>query len=62
MPYGGFQNFQLKLEKFVGSTENLPVAHTCFNQLDLPLYESKSKLKDKLEKAVEYASSGFYIC
>lgn len=36
----------------------LPTAHTCFNVLLLPDYSSKDKLKDRLEKAVDY-SKGF---
>jgi ubiquitin-protein ligase E3 A len=36
----------------------LPTAHTCFNVLLLPDYESKSKLRDRLLKAITY-SKGF---
>lgn len=36
----------------------LPTAHTCFNVLLLPDYSTKEKLKDRLEKAVDY-SKGF---
>lgn len=38
VPYGGFSNFKLKIDRLLGSVENLPVSHTCFNQLDLPEY------------------------
>ncbi|CAG9821223.1 unnamed protein product [Phaedon cochleariae] len=45
------------IEKW-GSPENFPRAHTCFNRLDLPPYESYTHLKDKLIKAIE-GSQGF---
>ncbi|XP_019875222.2 E3 ubiquitin-protein ligase Nedd-4 isoform X3 [Aethina tumida] len=45
------------IEKW-GGIENYPRAHTCFNRLDLPPYESYQYLKDKLIKAIE-GSQGF---
>ncbi|XP_074037412.1 E3 ubiquitin-protein ligase Nedd4 isoform X4 [Leptinotarsa decemlineata] len=45
------------IEKW-GTTDNFPRAHTCFNRLDLPPYESYTHLKDKLVKAIE-GSQGF---
>jgi E3 ubiquitin-protein ligase HUWE1 len=39
----------------------LPVAHTCFNALDLPEYPSKEILRSKLEMALEMGSKGFFI-
>lgn len=36
-----------------GDTDNLPKSHTCFNRIDLPPYESKEKLRDKLTQAIE---------
>ncbi|XP_066140944.1 E3 ubiquitin-protein ligase Nedd-4 isoform X7 [Euwallacea fornicatus] len=41
-----------------GTTDNFPRAHTCFNRLDLPPYESYALLKEKLIKAIE-GSQGF---
>ncbi|XP_044135618.1 E3 ubiquitin-protein ligase NEDD4 isoform X4 [Bufo gargarizans] len=38
-----------------GSPEKLPRAHTCFNRLDLPPYESFEDLWDKLHIAIENA-------
>ena len=38
----------------------LPVAHTCFNVLDLPPYTSKAQLKEKLLQAIHF-TSGFGI-
>lgn len=31
----------------------LPVAHTCFNLLDLPRYQTKERLKYKLSQAIQ---------
>nr|XP_045601991.1 E3 ubiquitin-protein ligase SMURF2-like isoform X2 [Procambarus clarkii] len=41
-------------------TENLPKAHTCFNRIDLPAYESHSKMLEKLTQAVE-ETCGFAV-
>uniref|UniRef100_A0A0V0G8E9 E3 ubiquitin-protein ligase n=1 Tax=Triatoma dimidiata TaxID=72491 RepID=A0A0V0G8E9_TRIDM len=40
--------------------ENLPKAHTCFNRIDLPAYESKKRLYEKLCQAVE-ETCGFAV-
>ncbi|XP_026492356.1 E3 ubiquitin-protein ligase Nedd-4 isoform X2 [Vanessa tameamea] len=45
------------IEKW-GSPENYPRAHTCFNRIDLPPYESYQQLREKLVKAIE-GSQGF---
>jgi len=36
-----------------GKEYQLPTAHTCFNQLLLPQYKTKKKLKEKLIYAIE---------
>lgn len=38
-----------------GTADKLPRAHTCFNRLDLPTYESFEDLREKLLMAVENA-------
>ncbi|XP_072236611.1 E3 ubiquitin-protein ligase NEDD4 isoform X3 [Leuresthes tenuis] len=38
-----------------GTSDKLPRAHTCFNRLDLPPYESFEELKEKLHIAIENA-------
>ncbi|TRY98633.1 hypothetical protein DNTS_005882 [Danionella cerebrum] len=38
-----------------GTPDKLPRAHTCFNRLDLPMYESFEDLREKLLMAVENA-------
>lgn len=41
-------------------TESLPKAHTCFNRIDLPPYESYEKLYEKLTWAIEQ-TVGFHV-
>ncbi|KAH8358197.1 hypothetical protein KR084_007602 [Drosophila pseudotakahashii] len=41
-------------------TQNLPKAHTCFNRIDLPPYETYQLLCDKLTQAVE-ETCGFAV-
>jgi len=38
-----------------------PRAHTCFNRIDLPLYDSKEDLKERLTLAVTMVATGFDI-
>lgn len=38
-----------------GTSDKLPRAHTCFNRLDLPPYESFEELREKLNIAIENA-------
>ncbi|KAF2900726.1 hypothetical protein ILUMI_05467, partial [Ignelater luminosus] len=45
------------IEKW-GTPENYPRAHTCFNRIDLPPYDSYQHLREKLIKAIE-GSQGF---
>lgn len=39
--------------------DRLPAAHTCFNQLDLPAYESYEKLRSQLLLAMKEGAEGF---
>jgi len=41
-------------------TENLPKAHTCFNRIDIPPYQSYQKMYEKLTQAVE-ETCGFAV-
>ena len=45
--------FQVFIQPMNVSEDFLPVAHTCFNLLDLPKYSSKQKMKEKLLKAIQ---------
>ncbi|XP_076227161.1 HECT, UBA and WWE domain containing E3 ubiquitin protein ligase 1 isoform X5 [Nomia melanderi] len=53
----GVQKFQIHRED--RSKDRLPSAHTCFNQLDLPVYETYDKLRTNLLKAIHECSEGF---
>ncbi|XP_025833004.1 E3 ubiquitin-protein ligase HUWE1-like [Agrilus planipennis] len=53
----GVQKFQIHRDD--RSTDRLPSAHTCFNQLDLPVYETYDKLRSYLLKAIHECSEGF---
>ncbi|RZF35830.1 hypothetical protein LSTR_LSTR008936 [Laodelphax striatellus] len=55
--YGSNGPQMFTIEKW-GTPDNYPRAHTCFNRLDLPPYESYQQLKEKLIKAIE-GSQGF---
>ena len=43
--------------KKISAIDRLPVAHTCFNQLDLPEYRSKADLKSRLLTAIKETNS-----
>jgi len=60
VPSEGFKKLPLKIYR-VNQKNALPVAHTCFNQIDLPEYESKVILKEKLEKAITEGAIGFFL-
>ena len=51
------QKFQIHRDD--RSTDRLPSAHTCFNQLDLPVYETYDKLRTNLLKAIHECSEVF---
>ncbi|CAN8005062.1 unnamed protein product, partial [Ixodes pacificus] len=53
----GVQRFQIHRDD--RSTDRLPSAHTCFNQLDLPAYETYDKLRTMLLKAIQECTEGF---
>uniref|UniRef100_W8BYZ8 E3 ubiquitin-protein ligase HUWE1 n=1 Tax=Notamacropus eugenii TaxID=9315 RepID=W8BYZ8_NOTEU len=53
----GIQKFQIHRDD--RSTDRLPSAHTCFNQLDLPAYENYEKLCHMLLLAIQECSEGF---
>lgn len=55
--YGSNGPQPFTIEKW-GNPNSFPRAHTCFNRLDLPPYESYQQLRDRLIKAIE-GSEGF---
>ncbi|KAI8991027.1 hypothetical protein BDF20DRAFT_908845 [Mycotypha africana] len=56
---GGVQKFQI--HKDFGGENRLPSAHTCFNQIDLPQYDSYESLRANLFKAINECSTGFAL-
>lgn len=55
--FGFMSSKKLTIQK-TGDPNYLPVAHTCFNLLDLPEYATKEKLKYKLLQAIQ-GTQGF---
>jgi len=53
----GVQKFNI--HKMYGNNAQLPAAHTCFNQLDLPEYESEAQTREKILFALRECSEGF---
>ena len=60
IPIAGMQEIKLYIRPLELQTrsnipveEYLPVAHTCFNLLELPKYNSKAVMTRKLQQAVE---------
>ena len=53
-------NFSITIEK-VYEVDCLPVAHTCFNSLDLPEYATKDVLERKLLMAICEGNNSFGI-
>jgi len=55
VPIGGLGKLKPKIQSSGPDSDRLPTAHTCFNILLLPSYESREKLKDRLLKAIQNA-------
>lgn len=53
----GLQKFQI--HRVRGKGDRLPSAHTCFNQLDLPEYETAEILERNLKTAIYEGAEGF---
>ncbi|KAL8163594.1 UNVERIFIED_CONTAM: E3 ubiquitin-protein ligase smurf2, partial [Gekko kuhli] len=67
VPLQGFKALQgaagprlFTIHQVDASTNNLPKAHTCFNRIDIPPYESYEKLYEKLLTAIE-ETCGFAV-
>jgi len=61
VPHGGFKDAPISLIKGSNDTSSLPIAHTCFSELEIPLYESKEQFYEKLLLAISEGKEGFYI-
>lgn len=60
VPITGMEEIHMVIQPVKGCEHHLPVAHTCFNLLDLPLYKSKKDLQEKIVYALEHAT-GFAL-
>ncbi|XP_039248236.2 apoptosis-resistant E3 ubiquitin protein ligase 1-like [Styela clava] len=61
LPPGGFADLspRLKISFLFYQSNILPTAHTCFNELCLPLYDSYDKLHKMLNIAIKEGAVGF---
>lgn len=53
VPVSGARNLRFEIEKVDWHTGKLPGSATCFGKIHLPEYESKEKLKEKLDIALQ---------
>uniref|UniRef100_A0A671LPK7 Probable E3 ubiquitin-protein ligase HERC4 n=1 Tax=Sinocyclocheilus anshuiensis TaxID=1608454 RepID=A0A671LPK7_9TELE len=60
IPILGMKSLVLVIQPTGGGKHYFPVAHTCFNLLDLPKYTNKETLKEKLLHAIEH-TQGFNL-
>ena len=60
IPILGMRSLKLVIQPTGGGEQYLPVAHTCFNLLDLPKYTSAETLRSKLLEAIEH-NQGFNL-
>ncbi|EDO34592.1 predicted protein [Nematostella vectensis] len=60
VPILGMESMKMIIQPVAGGEhgDHLPVAHTCFNLLDLPRYPTLEMMRTKLSQAVEF-SKGF---
>uniref|UniRef100_A0A8C6S832 HECT and RLD domain containing E3 ubiquitin protein ligase 4 n=1 Tax=Neogobius melanostomus TaxID=47308 RepID=A0A8C6S832_9GOBI len=60
IPILGMKSLKLVIQPTRGGEHYLPVAHTCFNLLDLPKYTSLEILRNKLLQAIDH-NQGFNL-
>lgn len=60
IPILGMKAVKMIIQPTHGGNSYLPVAHTCFNLLDLPKYQDYRTMKEKLCMAIEQ-TEGFGI-
>ncbi|GBG33706.1 E3 ubiquitin-protein ligase UPL1 [Hondaea fermentalgiana] len=66
VPLDGFKNLigmrgvqRFTIHKAYGSDDALPQSHSCFNQLDLPAYNTEAALCEKLTYAIHECTEGY---
>lgn len=67
VPSGGFARLigatgprKFTIYRCQKTCEHLPTAHTCFNQIDIPMYSSKEQMQNRLTTALMEGAEGFY--
>ncbi|XP_077351382.1 putative E3 ubiquitin-protein ligase HERC4 isoform X2 [Festucalex cinctus] len=60
IPILGMKSLKLVIQPTSGGEHYLPVAHTCFNLLDLPKYTNAQTLREKLLQAIDH-NQGFNL-
>ncbi|XP_060782468.1 probable E3 ubiquitin-protein ligase HERC3 isoform X2 [Neoarius graeffei] len=53
IPIHGMSSLRIIIQSTSAEEHFLPVAHTCYNLLDLPCYRSKETLRSRLTRAIE---------
>lgn len=54
IPIYGMSSLHIIIQSTSSSEDYLPVAHTCYNLLDLPKYSSKETLRKRLNQAIDH--------
>jgi len=61
-PFDVFKTIKFKVSKmYEDDPRSLPLAHTCFYEIEIPAYKTKEKTRDKVFTAIFEGSKGFYI-
>lgn len=55
-PINGLKAMKFYIVRDGDDSEKLPTSHTCFNQLLIPSYNTKEKLRTKLRQAIDNAT------
>lgn len=53
IPIHGMESLRIVIQSTTAEEHYLPVAHTCYNLLDMPRYQTKEILRRRLTRAVE---------
>ncbi|TRY88331.1 hypothetical protein DNTS_018819 [Danionella cerebrum] len=53
IPIHGMASLRIVIQSTAAEEHYLPVAHTCYNMLDMPCYQTKATLQQRLTQAVE---------
>jgi len=60
VPFGGFKEYPIRIYDN-SEKEGLPIAHTCSYAIEIPRYDSKDKLREKLLTAIFDGAGEFQI-